>query len=207
MKIDWRTEYPRLLGGRRSGFFDPDIMRREGFPLQRRLTETDLREAEGELGITFPSEYREHLLRRGNPERGFNRLWRGPRGWGWYGDTQTNYELLTEPFPHPDSYRVADDDLDEHEPPREDTEAWEAWDDECGVLEERKTAGAVYLQEGGCVLHPPRRHRSSPRRDVVRRPRHLRADPPPEMGRSARVLHGVGRAGHEPDPVVNQEAY
>ncbi|WP_432123799.1 SMI1/KNR4 family protein [Streptomyces sp. C10-9-1] len=122
MKIDWRAEYLCLVGGRRSGFFDPDIMRRDGFPLERRLTETDLREAEGEFGITFPSEYREHLLRRGNPERGFNRLWRGPRGWGWYGDTHTNYDLLTQPFPHPDSYRAADDDLDEREPPREDTE-------------------------------------------------------------------------------------
>ncbi|MFE5620974.1 SMI1/KNR4 family protein [Streptomyces virginiae] len=150
MKIDWRAEYLCLLDGHRSGVLDPDVMRRDGFPLERRLTETDLREAEGELGITFPSEYREHLLRQGNPERGLNRLWRGPQGWGWYGDTRTNYDLLTQPFPHPDTYRAADDELGEREPPREDTEAWEEWDHECGVREERKTAGAVYIQEGGC---------------------------------------------------------
>ncbi|MEU2155897.1 SMI1/KNR4 family protein [Streptomyces sp. NPDC019396] len=70
MKIDWRAEYFRLLDGRRHGYRDPEAMRREGFPPERRLTETDLRAAEGELGITFPTEYREHLLRHGNPERG-----------------------------------------------------------------------------------------------------------------------------------------
>ncbi|ALO13526.1 hypothetical protein AQF52_7944 [Streptomyces venezuelae] len=150
MKIDWRAEYLRLLDGRRRGFLDPEVVRRDGLPLERRLTETDLREAEGELGISFPVEYREHLLRQGNPGRGCKPPWRGPRGWGWYGDTHTNYDLLTEPFPHPDSYRAYDAELDEREPPREDAEAWEEWDCEGGVLEERKTAGAVYIQEGGC---------------------------------------------------------
>jgi hypothetical protein len=150
MKIDWSAEYFRLLEGRRRGFFDPDVMQRDGFPVDRRLSVTDLREAEGELGITFPLEYREHLLRQENPASGFNRLWRGPRGWGWYGDTRTNYDLLTEPFPHPDSYRAYDDELGEREPPREDARAWEEWDCECGVLEEQKTSGAVYIQEGGC---------------------------------------------------------
>ncbi|KKZ74762.1 hypothetical protein VO63_05950 [Streptomyces showdoensis] len=77
-------------------------------------------------------------------------LCRGARGWGWHGDTDTNYLLLTEPFPHPDSYRAYDDELDDREPPREDLAAWQAWDDECGVLQERKTAGAVFLEENGC---------------------------------------------------------
>ncbi|MFG3347165.1 SMI1/KNR4 family protein [Streptomyces sp. NPDC048018] len=149
MKIDWTAEYERLMRGRRHDLLDPAAVRRDG-PPARRLTEADVREAEGDLGITFPAEYREHLLRYGDDGKGFRQLWRGPRGWGWYGDVHTNYGLLTEPFPHPDSYDAYDEELDEREPPREDSAAWELWDSECGVLQERKTAGAVYVREGGC---------------------------------------------------------
>ncbi|WP_171052993.1 hypothetical protein [Streptomyces marianii] len=31
MKIDWRAEYFCLLDGRRHGFLDPEVMRRDGF--------------------------------------------------------------------------------------------------------------------------------------------------------------------------------
>ncbi|MER5204236.1 SMI1/KNR4 family protein [Streptomyces sp. NPDC002825] len=150
MTIDWQAEYERLLRGHRHERLDAEAVRRFGNPLTRRLTEADVREAEGELGIVFPAEYRDHILRYGDAGRGFRQLWRGPRGWGWYGDTDTNYDLLAEPFPHPDAYDAYDDELDAREPPREDAGAWEAWDAECGVLQERKTAGAVHLQEGGC---------------------------------------------------------
>ncbi|WP_432248678.1 SMI1/KNR4 family protein [Streptomyces sanyensis] len=154
MERNWRAEYLRLMNGHRPGLPDPEAVRRSVPRPEQRLTETDVREAEGELGITFPVEYREHLLRHGNGNGcghgGFRQLWRGPRGWGWYDDSDTNYGLLAEPFPHPDTYRAHDDDLAAREPSREDADAWEAWDCEAGVLEELKTAGAVYIRPGGC---------------------------------------------------------
>ncbi|MFE7512086.1 SMI1/KNR4 family protein [Streptomyces sp. NPDC057540] len=150
MEIDWTAEYRRLTRGHRHERLDPEVVRRDGNPLERRLSEADVREAEQDLGITFPFEYREHLLRFGDVGSRFRQLWRGPRGWGWYGDVDTNYDLLTQPFPHPDSYRAYDEEHDVREPPREDTAAWEAWDSEGGVLHERVTAGAVFIQEGGC---------------------------------------------------------
>ncbi|MEV5968378.1 SMI1/KNR4 family protein [Streptomyces sp. NPDC051921] len=147
MSIDWTAEYLRLARGRRFEPARPHARGADRPPAP--LSEADVRGAEADLGITFPEEYRDHLLRVSAGHR-INRLGPGPDGWGWYGDTDTNYDLLTEPFPHPDSYRAYDDELDGREPPREDAEAWEMWDAECGVLQERKTAGAVYIKEGGC---------------------------------------------------------
>ena len=115
-----------------------------------------MREAETELGIAFPEEYREHLLRvsAGGEVR---RLYRSTAGWGRQDDSDTNHGLLTTPFPHPDSYRAHSDDLDAREPREEDfpdyaahQEAWRIWDAECGVFEEHRTAGAVFVQENGC---------------------------------------------------------
>ncbi|WMX45771.1 SMI1/KNR4 family protein [Streptomyces roseicoloratus] len=148
---DWNAEYRRLLSGHRTHTAIPGSWDPPAVPSPP-LGEAEVREAEAGLGITFPGEYRDHLL-RGGAGRRIKPLWRGPQGWGWYGDSDTNYELLTEPFPHPDSYAAYGDELDDREPPREDQEAWQAWDDECGVLQERMTAGAVYLQEGGCGFH------------------------------------------------------
>ncbi|MEU8616426.1 SMI1/KNR4 family protein [Streptomyces sp. NPDC048623] len=150
---DWSAECQRLALGHRHDRVTPGQWDTYVDPSHPPLTETEVREAEGDLGITFPDAYRDHLLRvsRG---AGFRPLWRGPRGWVWYGDDDTNYHLLTEPFPHPDSYAAYDAELGDREPPREDAGAWRAWDDECGVLEERKTAGAVYLQEGGRGCSP-----------------------------------------------------
>ncbi|MEU8616416.1 SMI1/KNR4 family protein [Streptomyces sp. NPDC048623] len=159
---DWSAEYRRLARGHRHDPHTGPAAQQYGKPAAPPLTLGEVVEAERELGIRFPDEYREYLLLvsaggggggggggRGQGQ-GFNRLWRGPDGWGWWGDRDTNYDLLTTDFPHPDSYAAYDDELGDREPPREDAAAWEAWDDECGVLQERKTAGAVYLQEGGC---------------------------------------------------------
>ncbi|MFD0372597.1 SMI1/KNR4 family protein [Streptomyces sp. NPDC059071] len=150
MTTDWNAEYRRLLSGHRHGHIGPPPWWRE-YPgsVPPPLTETEVREAEADLGITFPVEYRNHLLRHSAGGR-MKHLFKGPQGWGWHGDSTTNYDLLSVPFPHPDSYAAYDDELGDREPPREDAEAWAAWDDECGVLEERKTAGAVHIQEGGC---------------------------------------------------------
>ncbi|MEU3751307.1 SMI1/KNR4 family protein [Streptomyces olivoreticuli] len=80
------------------------------------MSEADIREAEAELGIAFPDQYREYLLRQ-SAGGVVNRLSRSGAGWGWHGDSSTNYDLLTTAFPHPDSYRVHEDDLDARGPP------------------------------------------------------------------------------------------
>ncbi|GAA4906059.1 SMI1/KNR4 family protein [Streptomyces coeruleoprunus] len=120
----------------------------------RAPTEADVQEAEQQLGITFPPAYRAHLL---HPAPGLRRpraLRRGRDGWAWEGDDRTNHALLTTPFPHPASYRAEDEALDAREPREEDypdagsfQDAWREWDDACEEPEERKTAGAVYLQD------------------------------------------------------------
>ena len=113
-------------------------------------------EAEQELGVTFPDEYREYLL---NVSSGgaVHRLQRGEDGWWWTGNDRRQRSLLRTPFPHPDSYAKADADLDAREPqetwfPAEQAyrAAWQAWDAECEAFEEQKTAGAVIAQEHGC---------------------------------------------------------
>ncbi|MFD0271590.1 SMI1/KNR4 family protein [Streptomyces sp. NPDC127106] len=120
------------------------------------LTEAEVAEAERELGVSFPAEYRAYLV--GVSAGGdVARLERGERGWWWADNRQTRADLLPLPFPHPDSYDAAEDELDARMPRREDFEdesvavaAWRAWDAEADEFEDRKTAGAVVLQEHGC---------------------------------------------------------
>lgn len=156
MTIDWTAEYEHLTRGIRSDELPRQAWEQYTSPVPPPLSEAEVREAEAELGIAFPSEYREYLLRHSAGGK-VNRLCRGTAGWGWYGDSSTNYALLTSPFPHPDSYRAYEDVLDDREPLSGDfpdhgtyQAAWNQWDAEYGVFQERKTAGAVYIQEGGC---------------------------------------------------------
>ncbi|MFJ7965386.1 SMI1/KNR4 family protein [Streptomyces sp. NPDC096324] len=120
------------------------------------MSEAEIRAAEAELGITFPDQYRAYLLRQSAGST-VNRLRRSAAGWGWHGDSSTNYALLTSDFPHPDSYRAYEDELDEREPQAQDfpdhdayQAAWDQWDAEYEVFQERKTSGAVFIQENGC---------------------------------------------------------
>ncbi|OQQ20640.1 hypothetical protein B0675_25255 [Streptomyces sp. M41(2017)] len=120
------------------------------------LSEAEICEAEAELGIRFPGQYRAYLLRR-SAGGTVNRLYRSAVGWGWYGDSSTNYDLLTTDFAPPDSYRAYKDDLDAREPRTQDfadhdayRAAWGQWDAEYGVFQERMTSGAVFIQDNGC---------------------------------------------------------
>ncbi|MEV7726509.1 SMI1/KNR4 family protein [Streptomyces sp. NPDC087917] len=120
------------------------------------LDAAELDAAERELGVSFPAEYRAHLL-AGSPGRAVFRPYRSAAGWTWGGALPTRIDLLAEPFPHPDSYAEADLALDAREPrPGDFAEgqahlaAWRAWDLECEEWEGRKTAGAVVLEEHGC---------------------------------------------------------
>ncbi|MFF5704126.1 SMI1/KNR4 family protein [Streptomyces sp. NPDC012794] len=125
-------------------------------PATRRppLTENEIAEAEQELGVRFPRDYRAYL--RGPDTGGFG-LVRTGSGWRWPGDDVLRPDLLSAPFPHPDSYAEADAALERREPQAADfpdpaalTAAWNAWDAECEVFEDRRTAGAMRLQEHGC---------------------------------------------------------
>lgn len=155
MTIDWIAEAERVVRGRR--FDEPNLPPpRRDAPQAPPLSEEEVCEAEAELGITFPEEYRNYLLRvsAGGAVR---RLRRSAAGWGWHGDSHTNYDLLTTAFPHPDSYRSYEDELDGREPMQENfpghdayQEAQKSWDAEYEVFQERKTSGAVFIQENGC---------------------------------------------------------
>ncbi|MFD0271588.1 SMI1/KNR4 family protein [Streptomyces sp. NPDC127106] len=120
------------------------------------LTEAEVAEAERELGVSFPAEYRAYLV--GVSAGGdVARLERGERGWWWADNDQTRPDLLPLPFPHPDAYAAAEAELDAREPQWEDfldgpsaAVAWQAWDAEYEEFQDRKTAGAVVLQEHGC---------------------------------------------------------
>jgi len=120
------------------------------------LTEAEVSAAERDLGVTFPGEYREYLLRVSAGGR-LARLERSESGWWWAGNGVHMRARLAEPFPHPDSYVDAEDALDDREPRRADfpgdesfDTAWRAWDQECGLFQERKTAGAIEIQDNGC---------------------------------------------------------
>ncbi|AXG77697.1 SMI1/KNR4 family protein [Streptomyces paludis] len=154
MAIDWTAEARQLARGRRCGDL-PRLSASQGASPPP-LSEAEIREAEAELGITFPDQYRAHLLRE-SAGGAMKRLRRSPAGWGWQGDSRTNYDLLTADFPHPDSYRAYEQELDAREPlapafPDHHTyrAAWQQWDAEYEVFQERKTSGAVFIQDNGC---------------------------------------------------------
>ncbi|WP_371660445.1 SMI1/KNR4 family protein [Streptomyces sp. NBC_00280] len=120
------------------------------------LSEVEITEAEQQLGVSFPQEYRDYL-REVSAGGALARLERTGRGWWWAGNDEEMRTLLAVAFPHPDSYAEADDELVEREPQPEAFEdetayavAWRAWADEADRFEELKTAGSVAVQEHGC---------------------------------------------------------
>ena len=120
------------------------------------LTEVEVADAERELGVSFPEDYRAYL-REVSAGGALFRLERTGRGWWWAGNDEWQRELLTVPFPHPDSYAEDDDDLMAREPQAEAFEddaayraAWRTWADEADRFEDLKTAGAIVIQEHGC---------------------------------------------------------
>ncbi|MFF5277352.1 SMI1/KNR4 family protein [Streptomyces sp. NPDC000133] len=156
MTTDWIAEAQCMARGRRFEELSCPPSRQDACPAPP-LSEAEICEAEAELGIAFPDQYREFLLRRPSPDGAVNRLRRSAAGWGWHGDSSTNYDLLTTAFPHPDSYRAHEDELDAREPLPEDfpdhnasQAVWKQWDAEYEVFQERKTSGAVFIQDNGC---------------------------------------------------------
>ncbi|MFA3843638.1 SMI1/KNR4 family protein [Streptomyces aureus] len=122
----------------------------------RPLTEAEVAEAEAQLGVGFPREYRRYLLRV-SAGGAVAQLEKSENGWWWAGNSTMRRDLLCLPFPHPESYEDADDELYLRLPqaenyPNEDafSEAMSAWNAECWELDERKTAGSVVAKEHGC---------------------------------------------------------
>jgi hypothetical protein len=120
------------------------------------LTEAEVIEAEAGLGVAFPGEYRRYLLQV-SAGGAVAQLRKTELGWWWAGNRTDHRDLLSLPFPHPDSYEEAGAELDQREPragdfPTDDSfsRAWDAWDAECEDFELRKTAGSVVVREHGC---------------------------------------------------------
>lgn len=117
------------------------------------LTEGALAEAEQQFGVTMPDGYRQFLLRVGSGGPGpvnMRPLARGPDGWGWVGDRQTDLAALTTPFPDQDSYQRRCDALDDARPQGPDETAWADWARRSDALERGRTAGALHLSDDGC---------------------------------------------------------
>lgn len=155
MTTDWIAEAQRVARGRRFDELSSPPSRQGACPAAP-LSEAEICEAEAELGIAFPDQYREYLLRQ-DADDAVRRLCRSAAGWGWHGDSDTNYDLLTTAFPHPASYRAYEDELIARDPLTEDfpdhaayRAACEQWNAEYEVFQERKTSGAVFVQENGC---------------------------------------------------------
>ncbi|WP_405691208.1 SMI1/KNR4 family protein [Streptomyces sp. NBC_01185] len=155
MTTDWIAEARRVARGRRFDALGSSPVQQGARPAAP-LSEAEICEAEAELGIAFPDPYRAYLFRQDAGDA-VKRLCRSAAGWGWHRDSDTNYALLATAFPHPDSYRADEDELIAREPPAEDFpdhHAYQAvreqWDAEYEVFEERKTSGAVYIQDNGC---------------------------------------------------------
>jgi hypothetical protein len=120
------------------------------------LTEAEVHEAERELGISFPQEYRDYLIRV-SAGGAVARLEKSEHGWWWVGNPRSRRGLLAVPFPEPDSYVEAGEALDAREPRAADfaddalyQAAWRAWDAEYEVFQDHKTAGAIIAQDNGC---------------------------------------------------------
>ncbi len=115
------------------------------------LTLAEVEAAEQQFGVTFPEEYRDFLLTvSAGGDKKTNRLMHGPDGWGWLGDDKTDLTRLAEPFHDRDEIRQLWNDLDAREPSRDHQPGeWRAWDDECEVLFDLETVGALYMSTDG----------------------------------------------------------
>jgi len=126
------------------------------FAVPRPLTEAEVAEAEAQLGVGLPHEYRRYLLQV-SAGGAVAQLEKTDNGWRWAGNSTRRCDLLSLSFPHPDSYEDADDELYRRLPqaadyPDEDafSAAVGAWNAEYAEFDERKTTGSVVAKEHGC---------------------------------------------------------
>ncbi|MFE4254935.1 SMI1/KNR4 family protein [Streptomyces sp. NPDC056910] len=69
------------------------------------LTEAEVAEAEAQLGVGFPHEYRRYLLRV-SAGGAVAQLEKTENGWWWAGNSTRRRDLLSLPFPIPSPTRT-----------------------------------------------------------------------------------------------------
>ncbi|MFI5486913.1 SMI1/KNR4 family protein [Micromonospora echinaurantiaca] len=156
METDWDAVRRRTLRVRTAlaGRFRFGLLRAPS-PLAP-LTERELGEVEQQFGVVMPDGYRQFLRHVDSGGVGpvtMRRLVRGPGGWRWENDRETDLASLATPFPDQDSYEDLWDGLEAVEPPRSDEAAWTAWDLRAEDLHRAQTAGALYISDDGCGFH------------------------------------------------------
>ncbi|MEU9127457.1 SMI1/KNR4 family protein [Kitasatospora sp. NPDC048540] len=165
--VDWSGVRERVTALRESPFTEKVFgARQQGFGhdfvLQPPLSEADLAEAEEELGVALPTDYRNFLVEVGaggaGPFYGLFPLRCDGQGWHWLDDTvRSDNSLLWRPFPAADQRARWSADLDAREPVSDDfpdeqsyLAAYRVWSEEWERLHDEMTAGAIRLSHEGC---------------------------------------------------------
>jgi hypothetical protein len=156
-EIDWSDVRPRVaaLAGR------PGAERvfgatAHGWQLDAPLTEPEVADAESQLGVTFPAEYRSFLRQAGRggagPAYGLFPLRPAGGRWQWEGDGASfnQPESLARPFGHIRAFNPADE-LPPQPANRNDEEAWWELHDKL-LYDPAHSAGLLYLCHLGCAL-------------------------------------------------------
>ncbi|MFJ7246237.1 SMI1/KNR4 family protein [Kitasatospora sp. NPDC098652] len=120
------------------------------------LTEAQVGGAERQFGITFPTDYRDFLLRVSAGGCFPRELRHGPDGWHWAGDEHTDRSRLGTPFPDHDRALATADAVWDNPPREEDhrrPEEWlaarTAWEEAAEAAEADRVTGAVFLKGHG----------------------------------------------------------
>ncbi|MFD4878193.1 SMI1/KNR4 family protein [Streptomyces sp. NPDC058420] len=123
------------------------------------LSEAQVREAEEQLGVVFPDDYRQYLLCVSAGGR-VRTLRVDQRGWHWDGDQPSDRANLHVPFPDHDTALAASEALWETEPQVGDyasAAAYQAdhdvWTESADAAEEARTSGTAPLCDDGCGFY------------------------------------------------------
>ncbi|MBD0696067.1 SMI1/KNR4 family protein [Streptomyces sp. CBMA123] len=151
---DWDQVRQRLLAlsEERAGHGDGSAANAPAAP----LTEDQVSEAEQQFGIIFPADYRGFLLRVSAGGHFPRELRRGPDGWHWVGDQDTDLTRLGTPFPDHDAALAASDEFwdnplreADYANPEEFQSALAVWSEAAEAAERDRVTGAVFLKGHG----------------------------------------------------------
>lgn len=136
-----------------------------GWELESPLSAEELAEAETQLGVELPGEYRSFLLEAGRggagPAHGLFPMRRIGGWWQWEGDGAdlTDRSTLSRPFPHVEPFNPADGlsdppDANDYNSEEEFNAAEDAyWEQhDAIVFEPEHSVGLLYLCHLGCAL-------------------------------------------------------
>ncbi|TDD62185.1 SMI1/KNR4 family protein [Kribbella antibiotica] len=154
--LDWsdvreRIEHLRRADRRRVVFGADE----HTWQLEPPLGPDELADAETQLGVELPAEYRSFVLQVGRggagPAYGLFPVRRLAGRWQWDGDGAelTDLDTLDQPFPHVQAFNPADGT-----PAREDFESDDAWVEavDAIVYDPKHSIGLLYLCHLGCAL-------------------------------------------------------